>query len=141
MIRICIIRNLNGDTSHYDVIRLGLLLPLKAFSISHTTWEWTAQDRDGWRTAVHKGAKSCEAHRISAAEQGLQARKNSADEFPAAATITYPRCKRTFRAWIGLSPVIYTPTHSDPRMTTWSSSHRWTNHTKNILICRKTYGI
>ena len=46
----------------------ALKASLKAFSISHTTWEWTSQDRDGWRTAFHKGVKSCEVHKISAAE-------------------------------------------------------------------------
>ena len=75
---------------------------LKAFNISHTTWEQTAEDRDGWRAAVHQGAKSYEANRIAAAEQRREARKNSANRSPAAATIPCPYCQRTFRVQIGL---------------------------------------
>ena len=63
---------------------------LKAFNISHTTWEQTAEDRDGWRAAVHQGAKSYEANRIAVAEQRREARKNSTNRSPAAATIPCP---------------------------------------------------
>ena len=60
---------------------------LKAFNISHDTWELTAMDRRGWRSVVHKGAKSCEANRIAAAEQRRQARKSNASKPLTAATI------------------------------------------------------
>ena len=75
---------------------------LKAFNISHMTWEQIAEDRDSWRAAVHQGAKSHEANRIAAAEQCREARKNSANRSPAAATIPCPHCQRTFQTQIGL---------------------------------------
>ena len=75
---------------------------LKAFDISPATWEDAAQDRSGWRAAVHQGAKNCEAGRIVTAELRRQARKDSASNPPAAATIPCPHCERNFRAQIGL---------------------------------------
>ena len=88
---------------------------LKAFDINHNTWETTAVDRSGWRSAVQKGAKTCEANKIAAAEQRRQARKSSASSSPTAPTIPCPHCTRTFRAQIGLISHLRThkaqPTH------------------------------
>ena len=42
---------------------------LKAFKISYTSLEQTAEDRDCWGAPVHQGAKSYEANRVGAAEQ------------------------------------------------------------------------
>ena len=80
----------------------SLKASLKAFDICPDTWENAAQDRSCWRTSVHKGAKDCEANRTAAAVQRRQARKDSANSSPAAATIPCPHCQRTFRAQIGL---------------------------------------
>ena len=50
---------------------------LKAFNINHNTWEQSAQDRGTWRSAVHKGAKACEANRTAmVTEERRQVRKN-----------------------------------------------------------------
>ena len=76
---------------------------LKAFNIDHGTWEQTAQDRGAWRSAVHKGAKTCEANRIAAAEDRRQTRKNRAMNPATTATIPCPYCQRLFRAQIGLT--------------------------------------
>ena len=75
-----------------------LKVSLKVFDISINTWEQTAQDRGKWQASVHKGAKTCKANRIAAAEQHRQVRKNSANRSPAAATIPCPYCQRTFWA-------------------------------------------
>ena len=75
---------------------------LKAFDIHPGTWESTAQDRGGWRAAVSKGAKSCEANRTATAEQRRQTRKDNANRSPTAATFPCPHCKKILRARIGL---------------------------------------
>ena len=75
---------------------------LKAFNISHTTWEQAAQDRDGWRSAVHTGARSHEASRTSLAEERRQARKSRSYLTSDPATIPCPHCPKMFRAQIGL---------------------------------------
>ena len=80
----------------------SLKASLKAFDICPDAWEIAAQDRSCWRTSVQKGAKDCEANRTAAAVQRRQARKDSANSSPAAATIPCPHCQRTFRAQIGL---------------------------------------
>ena len=76
---------------------------LKAFNIDHESWEMAAQDRGAWRSAIHKGAKACEAGKI-AAEDRRKARKNKNKNIHSAgaATIPCPYCKRVFRAQIGL---------------------------------------
>ena len=76
---------------------------LKAFNINHNTWEQSAQDRGTWRSAVHKGAKACEANRTAVAEERRQARKNRAANPATAATIPCPHCQRLFRTRIGLT--------------------------------------
>ena len=91
----------------------SLKASLKAFNINPDSWEAAAQDRSGWRAAVHEGAKSCEANRTSAAEQRRQARKNSAKD-PTAATIPCPRCPRLFRAKIGLTSHLRTHRSGQP---------------------------
>ena len=76
---------------------------LKASNINHNTWKQSAQDRGTWRSAVHKGAKACEANRTAVAEERRQARKNRATNPATAATIPCPHCQRLFRARIGLT--------------------------------------
>ena len=76
---------------------------LKAFNISHDTWEQSAQDRAAWRFAVHKGAKACETNRTAVAEERRQARKNGTNIFTVAATIPCSHCYRIFRARSGLT--------------------------------------
>ena len=76
---------------------------LKAFDISHNTWEQSAQGRAAWRSAVHKGAKACETNRTAVAEECRPARKNRANNPTAATTIPCPHCHRLFRARIGLA--------------------------------------
>ena len=68
---------------------------LKAFGISHNSWEQAAMGRPKWRTSVRSGAKSHEANRIAAAEQRRQDRKSRASQSPTAATIPCPHCTRT----------------------------------------------
>ena len=75
---------------------------LKAFNISHETWEQIAVDRSRWRAAVKQGAKSCEKSRTTTAEHRREARKNSAYKSPLAANIPCPHCPRKFQAQIGL---------------------------------------
>ena len=54
---------------------------LKAFNISHNTWEQSSQGRaEAWRSAVHKGAKACETNRNVVAEERRQARKKRAKQ-------------------------------------------------------------
>lgn len=91
----------------------SLKASLKAFSIDPDSWEVAAQDRCGWRAAVHEGAKRCEASRTSAAEQRRQARKDSAKS-PVAATIPCPHCPRLFRARIGLTSHLRTHRTGQP---------------------------
>ncbi|XP_069960323.1 RNA-directed DNA polymerase from mobile element jockey [Cherax quadricarinatus] len=92
-------RSQGGQKKHYkDTLKTAL----KAFNINHTMWELIAQDRNDWRAVVQKGATSCEASRISLAEQRRQARKTRATRPLDAATLPCPHCQRTFRAWIGL---------------------------------------
>ena len=81
---------------------------LKAFGISIDTWDQTAWDRGKWQASVHKGTKTCKANRIAAAEWHRQARKDSANRSPTAATIPCPYCQRTFWAWIGLTSHLHT---------------------------------
>ena len=94
-----------GQTNHY---KDKLKVSLKAFNISIVSWEQTAQDRWKWWASVHKGAKTCKANRIAAAEQCRQVRKNSANRSSTAATIPCPHCQRTFQAPIGLTNHLHT---------------------------------
>lgn len=96
----------------------SLKASLKAFSINPDSWEVAAQDRCGWRAAVHEGAKSCEANRTSAAEQRRQVRKDSAKD-PAAATIPCPYSPRLFRARIGLTSHLCTHRPGQPPPPPW----------------------
>uniref|UniRef100_A0A0L8HX63 Uncharacterized protein n=1 Tax=Octopus bimaculoides TaxID=37653 RepID=A0A0L8HX63_OCTBM len=52
-------------------------------------------DRERWRSAVHKGANTCETNRIAAREDSRQTRKNRANNPVAGATIPCPHCKKT----------------------------------------------
>uniref|UniRef100_A0A0L8GUS2 C2H2-type domain-containing protein n=1 Tax=Octopus bimaculoides TaxID=37653 RepID=A0A0L8GUS2_OCTBM len=67
-----------------------------------------------WRTAVHKGANTCETNRIAAAEDRRQARKNRANNPVAGATIPCPHCQRLFRAQIGPTSRLRTHKTSPP---------------------------
>ncbi|BHF80763.1 hypothetical protein SprV_0702389100 [Sparganum proliferum] len=78
---------------------------LKRLQINPTNWEELALDRPTWRRAVKTGAAIYEANRIAAAKVKREACKSqlrpvrNADAQPLP---TCPRCKRTFRARIGL---------------------------------------
>ena len=96
---------------------------LKAFDISINTWEQTAQDRGKWQASVHKGTKTCKANRIAAAKQCRQARKNSTNRSPTAATIPFHTAREPSGHELAC-PAIFIPTEANPnpRMTRWSSS-------------------
>ena len=82
----------------------SLKVSLKSFGIDPLSWENAAQDRAGWRTALHKGSIRCEENRTSAAVERRKARKARADAPHASQdfSIKCPYCVRTFRAQIGL---------------------------------------
>ena len=75
---------------------------LKAFGISHVTWEQTASERSKWRAAVHSGARHHELTLKTTAERRRQERKEKALQPRAPATIPCPHCSRVFQAQIGL---------------------------------------
>jgi len=93
-------RSVGGQKKRF---RHTLKVSLKAFDIDINTWEKAAQDRGGWRAAVHKGAQSYEANRTAAAEERRRARKARACQPLSAATIPCPHCNVMFRAQIGLT--------------------------------------
>lgn len=103
---------------------------LKAFNISHDTWEQSAQDRAAWRSVVHKGTKACETNRTAVAEERTHARKNRPDNSKADDTIPCPHCHRLFRARIGLT--------SHLRSHRARLSHRRTN-THNVSFRQYTF--
>ena len=68
-----------GHKKHYkDTLKVSL----KAFDISTDTLDQTVQDGGKWWASVHKGAKTCEANRIAAAEQCRQVRKKQCKQIP-----------------------------------------------------------
>nr|VZH93823.1 unnamed protein product [Spirometra erinaceieuropaei] len=78
---------------------------LKLLQINPTNWEELACDRPAWRRTVKTGAAIHEANRIAAAKAKREARKSQLRPVSNAAAQllpTCPRCKRTFRARIGL---------------------------------------
>nr|VZI44458.1 unnamed protein product [Spirometra erinaceieuropaei] len=78
---------------------------LKLLQINPTNWEELACDRSAWRRTVKTGAAIHEANRIAAAKAKREARKSQLRPVSNAAAQllpTCPRCKRTFRARIGL---------------------------------------
>lgn len=65
-------RSLGGQKKRFiDTLKVSL----KAFGISHNSWEQAAMNRPKWRASVRIGAKSHEANRTAAAEQRRQDRK------------------------------------------------------------------
>nr|VZI52094.1 unnamed protein product [Spirometra erinaceieuropaei] len=78
---------------------------LKLLQNNPTNWEELACDRPAWRRTVKTGAAIHEANRIAAAKAKREARKSQMRPVSNAAAQplpTCPRCKRTFRARIGL---------------------------------------
>ena len=84
---------------------------MKSFNIRPDSLETTAMDRSVWRSAVRKGAKSCEARRKSTAEERRRARKDNANNPADTPTIPCPHCQRLFRGQIGLNS--HLRTHKD----------------------------
>nr|VZI26919.1 unnamed protein product [Spirometra erinaceieuropaei] len=83
----------------------GHLSSLKCLQINPTNWEELALDRPAWRRTVKTGAAIYKANRIAAAKAKREARKSQLRPVSNAAAQplpTCPRCKRTFRARIGL---------------------------------------
>ena len=80
-----------------------LQISLNALGNNPDTGEQTAEDRDKWRSSIHKGSTACEADRTAAAELRRQTRKAGAsDPLPDVPAIPCPLCQRTFQARIGL---------------------------------------
>nr|VZI06593.1 unnamed protein product [Spirometra erinaceieuropaei] len=78
---------------------------LKLLQINPTNWGELACDRPAWRRTVKTGAAIHEANRIAAAKAKREARKSQlrpVSNAVAQLLPTCPRCKRTFRARIGL---------------------------------------
>nr|VZI28950.1 unnamed protein product [Spirometra erinaceieuropaei] len=78
---------------------------LKLLQINPTNWEELACDHPAWRRTVKTGAAIHEANRIAAAKAKREARKSQlrpVSNAVAQLLPTCPRCKRTFRARIGL---------------------------------------
>nr|VZI07590.1 unnamed protein product [Spirometra erinaceieuropaei] len=78
---------------------------LKLLQINPTNWEEFACDHPAWRRTAKTGAAVHEANRIAAAKAKREARKSQLLPVSNAAAQllpTCPRCKRTFRARIGL---------------------------------------
>jgi len=106
----CGIRTPGGPKKRFkDTLKASL----KAFSINASTWEQAAQNRSEWRAALHNGAEAYEAERIATAVKKRQARKLSSEPCPLPATIPCPKCKRTFRARIGLTSHLRTHIKDD----------------------------
>nr|VZI42116.1 unnamed protein product [Spirometra erinaceieuropaei] len=85
--------------------RIPLKSSLKLLQINPTNWEELACDRPAWRRTVKTGAAIHEAIRIAAAKAKREARKSQLHPVSNAVAQllpTCPRCKRTFRARIGL---------------------------------------
>nr|VZI07134.1 unnamed protein product [Spirometra erinaceieuropaei] len=95
-------RRQGGPIRRYkDTLKSSLKLP----QIHPTNWEELACDRPAWRRTVKTGAAIHEANRIAAAKAKRLARKSQLRPVSNAAAQllpTCPRCKRTFRARIGL---------------------------------------
>nr|VZH98596.1 unnamed protein product [Spirometra erinaceieuropaei] len=95
-------RRQGGPTRRYkDTLKSSL----KLLQINPTNCEELACDRPAWRRAVKTGAAIHEANRIAAAKAKREARKSQLRPVSKAAAQllpTCPRCKRTFRARIGL---------------------------------------
>ena len=80
----------------------SLKASLKAFEIIPDTWESDAQDRSGWRGALHAGAERLEEKRLETAITKRNARKERDSRPPVDACVPCPHCNRMFRARIGL---------------------------------------
>nr|VZI34276.1 unnamed protein product [Spirometra erinaceieuropaei] len=95
-------RRQGGPIRRYkDTLRSSL----KLLQINPTNWEELACDRPAWRRTVKTDAAIHEANRIAAAKAKREARKSqlrSVSNAAAQLLPTCPRCKRTFRARIGL---------------------------------------
>ena len=66
---------------------------LKAFNVDVDSWETLAKDRTSWRSAIKKGAATCEVNRRNAAESKRQARKDRAQNtIDPDQTIPCPNC-------------------------------------------------
>ena len=77
--------SLGGQKKHFkDTLKVSL----KAFGISHNSWEQAAMDRPKWQASVSTcGTKYHEANRIVAAEELRQDRKSRVSKSLTAATI------------------------------------------------------
>ncbi|BHF59200.1 hypothetical protein SprV_0100215600 [Sparganum proliferum] len=78
---------------------------LKRLQINPTKWEELALDRPTWRRTVKTGAAIYEDNRIAAAKVKREARKSQVRPIRSADAQPLPtcfRCRRTFRARIGL---------------------------------------
>ena len=115
----------------------NLKASLKAFNISHGTWEKKAKDRNEWRSAVHQGTETYETSRIAAAEMRRQVRKDTTIRSQTAPTIPCPVCQRTLGADRPHQQSAHTQTYI--RMSRWSSSPRRTKHNRenfNQVPCK-----